>query len=86
MTAALVEHRHLRSKRVLCQADGSPFTRQIVQTRAKRAARKAGLRASPGGFTGELQQFGYWYGWGVRPLRVLGDDVGAVIFRMEPAR
>jgi hypothetical protein len=50
------------------------------------AARKAGLRASPGGFTGELQQFGYWYGWGVRPLRVLGDDVGAVIFRMQPAR
>lgn len=42
------------------------------------------LRTSPGGFTGELRQFGYWYGYGVRPLRVLGPDVGAVIFRMDP--
>lgn len=50
------------------------------------AVRTAGLRASPGGFTGEIQQFGYWYGWGVRPLRVLGDDLGIVIFRMEAPR
>jgi len=28
---------------VLCQDDNQPFTRQIVQTRAKRAAAKAGL-------------------------------------------
>jgi len=47
-------------------------------------ARNAGLAKSPGGFTGELEQFGYWYGFGVRPLRILGDDVGIVIFRMEP--
>ena len=40
LTAALVEHRHLRSKRVLCQADGSPFTRQIVQNRMNLAARR----------------------------------------------
>ena len=37
------EHRHLRSARVLCQDGAEPLTRQIVQTRAKRAARKAGL-------------------------------------------
>lgn len=47
------------------------------------AARKAGLAQSPGGFTGEVAQYAYWYGYGVRPLRVLGPDIGAVIFRME---
>lgn len=46
--------------------------------------RRAGLKRSPGGFTGRLQQYGFWYGWGVRPLPVLGDDIGAVIFRMDP--
>jgi hypothetical protein len=48
--------------------------------------RLAGLRASPGGFTGEVSQFGYDYGYGVRPLPMLADDIGAVIFRMEPGR
>jgi integrase len=43
LAAALSEHRHLRSARVLCQDDTEPLTRQIVQTRAKRAARKAAL-------------------------------------------
>lgn len=45
--------------------------------------RKAGLAKSPGGFTGEIAQYAYWYGWGVRPLRVLGPDLGVVLFRME---
>src|SRR4051812_15042894 len=44
LTAALVEHRHLRSKRVLCQTDGSPFTRQIVQNRMILAAKRAKVR------------------------------------------
>jgi integrase len=44
LTAALVEHRHLRSKRVLCQTDGSPFTRQIVQNRMRLAARRANVK------------------------------------------
>jgi integrase len=44
LTAALSTHRHLRSTRVLCQDDATPFTRQIVQTRAMRAARRAGLQ------------------------------------------
>jgi integrase len=49
LTAALGAHRHLRSARVLCQDDNEPLTRQIVQTRAKRAARKAGLTVGSGG-------------------------------------
>jgi site-specific recombinase XerD len=48
LAAALSEHRHLRSTRVLCQDDRKPFTRQIVQTRARRAAKRAGvLHGSP---------------------------------------
>ena len=47
------------------------------------AVRNAGLAKSPGGFTGEVAQYGFWYGYGVRPLRVLGPDIGVVIFRME---
>jgi hypothetical protein len=47
-------------------------------------ARAAGLAKSPGGYTGEVQQFSFWYGYGVRPLRVLGPDVGVVMFEMEP--
>ena len=43
LAAALSEHRHLRSARVLCQDGAEPMTRQVVQTRAKRVARKAGL-------------------------------------------
>jgi hypothetical protein len=50
------------------------------------AVRRAGLAKSPGGFTGEIAQYGFWYGYGVRPLRVLGPDIGAVIFRMEPPK
>jgi hypothetical protein len=47
-------------------------------------ARKAGLARSAGGFTGEVAQYGYWYGYGVTPLPSLGADTGAVIFRMDP--
>ncbi len=48
------------------------------------ATRTAGLARSPGGFTGELVQFGRWYAYGVLPLPELGPDVGAVIFRADP--
>lgn len=41
LTNALREHRHLKSSRVLCQSDGTPFTRQQVQYRIKRASRRA---------------------------------------------
>src|SRR5688572_12007317 len=43
LVTALRGHRHIRSKRVLCQDDTQPLTRQMVQTRVKRAAGKAGL-------------------------------------------
>lgn len=49
------------------------------------SARAAGLKKSPGGFTGKVHQFGQWYGYGVRPVPVLGEDVGVVIFRMDPS-
>ena len=53
LAAALNEHRHLRSTRVLCQDDAEAFTRQIVQTRARRAAKRAGvLHGSPKGTGG----------------------------------
>jgi hypothetical protein len=48
------------------------------------ATRKAGLARSPGGFTGEVIQFGRWYAYGVLPLRILGPDIGAIIFRSDP--
>jgi integrase len=44
LAAALAEHRHLRSTRVLCQDDGKPFTRQIVQNRMILAAKRAKVR------------------------------------------
>jgi integrase len=44
LAATLADHRHLKSKRVLCQDDGQPFTRQIVQNRMILAARRANVR------------------------------------------
>ena len=43
LATALRNHRHLRSPRVLCQDDGRSLTRQKVQYRALRAARRAKL-------------------------------------------
>ena len=48
------------------------------------AARKAGLAKSAGGYTGEFMQFGRWYAYGVLPIRVLGPDMGVIIFRSDP--
>ena len=48
------------------------------------AARRAGYARSPGGFTGVVQQYGFTYGYGVRPLRVLGPDTGVILFHMDP--
>jgi len=44
LTKALRDHRHLRSPRVLCRADGSPLSRQVVQYYLKRTARRANVR------------------------------------------
>src|SRR4030095_10851256 len=43
LAAALSAHRHRQSSRVLCQDHAEPFTRQMMQSRVKSAARKAGL-------------------------------------------
>jgi len=48
------------------------------------ATRQRGFERSPGGFTGEVQQFGRWYAWGALPTRRVGDDVGVIIFRADP--
>jgi hypothetical protein len=48
------------------------------------ATRKAGLARSPGGFTGEVIQFGRWYAFGVLPVRALGPEMGVIIFRSDP--
>jgi len=44
LTAVLREHRHLRGPRVLCDVDGTPFTRQMVQARVKRPSGRANVR------------------------------------------
>lgn len=44
LAAALREHRHLRTARVLYQRDGSPLTQKIVQDYMKRAARRANVK------------------------------------------
>ena len=43
LASALPDHRHLRSQNVLCQEDGQPLTRQMVQYRVLRASRRAKL-------------------------------------------
>lgn len=43
LSTALSGNRHLRSSRVLCQDNGKPLTRQMVQSRVKSASRKANL-------------------------------------------
>ena len=47
-------------------------------------AQKAGLKRSPGGFTGEFLQFGRWYAYGIAPLAALGPDVQVLIVRSDP--
>jgi hypothetical protein len=43
LTTALRDHRHLRTSRVLCRDNTEPLTRQMVQSRVKRASRRAAL-------------------------------------------
>jgi len=43
LATALRDHRHLRSPRVLCQADGSALSADIVKHHVERAARRAQL-------------------------------------------
>jgi integrase len=44
LRAALKAHRHLRSERVFCHDDGSPFTQSAIEAALRYAAKRAGLR------------------------------------------
>jgi len=44
LAAALKEHRHLKSRRVLCSVEGNPLTQRLVQGLVGRAARRANLK------------------------------------------
>jgi integrase len=44
LTAALQQHRHLRSQVVLCQDDGKPLTEKLVENVVRRSARRVNLR------------------------------------------
>jgi hypothetical protein len=46
LAAALREHRHLRSDRVLCQPDGSPMSADVVKHHVERSARRAHIAQS----------------------------------------
>ena len=43
LTRGLVNHRHLRSSRVLCREDSGPLTQKIIQSLVRKAARRANL-------------------------------------------
>ncbi len=58
-----------------------PDLRELIPSAQIRAQ---GLADSPGGFTGEVQQYGRWYGYGVLPIPTLGDDVTVILFRSDP--
>jgi len=61
--------------------DSSPELDQVVPDEA---SRRAGLATSPGGYTGELQLYGRWYGYGYIPMPSIADDVGMMLFRADP--
>lgn len=44
LAAALQQHRHLRSARVLCADDGRPLSQKVMQCLVRRAAKRAGLK------------------------------------------
>lgn len=46
LAAALREYRHLKGPRVLCQDNGKPLTRHLVQYKVLRASRRAGVAAT----------------------------------------
>ena len=58
-----------------------PDLRALAPSAADRAA---ALRESPGGYTGELQQFGRWYGYGVLPTPSIAEGTGVILFRSDP--
>lgn len=60
------------------------FPPGLVEITPNAAARAEGLARSSGGYTGEVQQYGRWYGYLILPLPSVGRDVGLVLFRSDP--
>ncbi|MBZ0116710.1 MAG: hypothetical protein K8H88_06940 [Sandaracinaceae bacterium] len=60
------------------------FPADLLQLVPSAADRERALSASPGGYTGELAQYGRWYGYGVMPMPSLGEDMGVILFRSDP--
>ncbi|MBX3270966.1 MAG: cache domain-containing protein [Sandaracinaceae bacterium] len=59
------------------------FPPDLVRMVPSAARRAEGLGASPGGFTGEFQQYGRWYGYGVLPVPSVAPDVSIIFFRSD---
>lgn len=70
-----------RGEELHYHAQFPPDLRELVPGHSDR---EAGLRGSPGGYSGEVQQYGRWYGYGIVPLPSIGEGVGAVLFRSDP--
>lgn len=60
------------------------FPPDLRELAPSEAARRQGLTTSPRGYTGEVYQYGRWYGYGVLPLPRLGEDIGIILFRSDP--
>jgi len=60
--------------------DTSPELDNVVPDAA---TRRAALAERPSGYTGELQLYGRWYGYGYVPMPNIGDDVGMMLFRAD---
>ena len=58
-----------------------PGLRGVVADAARRAR---GLEGRPGGFKGQMQLYGRWYGYGVLPVPSVGDNVTVILFRSDP--
>lgn len=69
-----------KGDRVFPSPDSPTEVSSEVPTAEERAA---GLANSPGGFTGQKQLYGKWYGFAVVPLPTLGEDVGVIVFRAD---
>ena len=61
---------------------GTPENLDAVTPNA--ADRAVGFGRSPGGYTGEMLQYGRWFGFGVVPLPSIGEDVGFIVWRSDP--
>ncbi len=50
----------------------------------KPAVRRAGLKRSPKGYTGEVAQYGRKYAFGVFKLSAISPELGLILFRSDP--